>query len=145
MDPEAWASCVCPLCGTYRTKKERILNVGAILSAKLEKRRSSCDATIRKIRAKRDAQSEQLAVEIAELRDHYDLEARAIDAAMHAEVARLMDTSVTVKLVLTRGEHCTEGRTAQQAQNTEGSWVRETITGPWALTGPQGRSAALTD
>ena len=149
MDPEAWASCVCPLCGTYRTKKERILNVGAILSAKLEKRRSTCDATIRKIRAKRDAQSEQLAVEIAELRDHYDLEARAIDAAMHAEVARLMDTSVTVKLVLTRGEHCTEGRTALQGPEgpagPPGPWVRETITGPWALTGPQGRSAALTD
>jgi hypothetical protein len=98
--PKAWASCVCPLCGTYRTKKERILKVGAILSAKLEKRRSSCEATIRTIRAKRDAQSASLMREIAELKDHYDLEARAIDAAMYAEVARLVDDSVTVRLVV---------------------------------------------
>jgi hypothetical protein len=102
MDTEAWASCVCPLCGAYRTKKERVLKVGAILCAKLEKRRSSCDATIRTIRAKRDAQSEGLLREIAELRDNYDLEARAIDAAMHAEVSRLLDTGVTVQLVLTQ-------------------------------------------
>jgi hypothetical protein len=38
--------------------------------------------------------------EIAELKDHYDLEARAIDAAMYAEVARLVDASVTVRLVV---------------------------------------------
>ena len=108
MEPKAWASCVCPLCGAYRTKKERILEVSTILSAKLEKRKSSCDATIRTIRAKRDAQSEELAREIADLKDHYDLEARAIDAAMHAEVDRLVDacsdrgTRVTIRLVVDR-------------------------------------------
>jgi hypothetical protein len=85
-----------------------MLEVGTILSAKLEERRSSCAATIRTIRAKRDAQSDQLAREIAELKDHYDLEARAIDAAMHAEVDRLVDacsdrgTRVTIRLVVDR-------------------------------------------
>ncbi len=88
----------------YRTKRERILRVGAILSAKLEKRRSSCEATIRTIRAKRDAQGSHLAREVAALKDRYDLEARAIDAAMHAEVEKLTELcttgSVTVQLVI---------------------------------------------
>lgn len=136
MDPETWASCVCPLCGSYRTRKERILRVGAILGAKLAQRRSSCDATLRTIRAKRDAQSASVIREIAELQNNYDLEARAIDAAMHEEVARLLETSVTVRLVVSRAEggavdSCTDDPNFHD------------IAGPLGPSGPSGPSGPL--
>ena len=60
MDPEAWASCVCPLCGTYRTKKERILRVGAILGASIGS----------------EAEHEELEADLAALEAEFDLDAR---------------------------------------------------------------------
>ena len=145
MDPETWASCVCPLCGSYRTRKERILRVGAILGSKLAQRRSSCEATVRTIRAKRDAQSASLIREIAELKNNYDLEARAIDAAMHEEVARLLETSVTVRLVVSRAEGKTTGSCTDDP-NFHDTADREGPTGP---TGPtavrDGKDCALTN
>jgi hypothetical protein len=140
MDPETWASCLCPLCGSYRTRKERILRVGAILGSKLSQRRSSCDATVRTIRAKRDAQSASLIREIAELQNNYDLEARAIDAAMHEEVARLLETSVTVRLVVSRAE-CGAVDSCTDDPNFHDITDREGPMGPTCLTGPSGPSA----
>ncbi len=119
------------------------------MGAKLAQRRSSCDATVRTIRAKRDAQSASVIREIAELKNNYDLEARAIDAAMHAEVARLLETSVTVKLVVARAED--ENLKADHRNfhditvpsGPEGPTGPEGPEGPTGPTGPEGPEGPL--
>ena len=133
------------------------MRVGAILGSKLSQRRSSCDATVRTIRAKRDAQSASLIREIAELQNNYDLEARAIDAAMHEEVARLLETSVTVRLVVSRAEGgavdtCTDDPNFHDIAGPSGPSGPTCLTGPSGPSGPSavcygqdGQDSALTD
>ena len=98
-----WSSCACPLCGAYR-KKSALVALRQALEAKLALRRASCEATMRALREKRDAQDRDLRARCAALEAQYELEAKAIDAAMHAEVARLVEQcsviQCTVNLVL---------------------------------------------
>ena len=81
--------------------------------------------------------------EIAELKNNYDLEARAIDAAMHAEVARLLESSVTVRLVVSRAEggavdSCTDDTGFLDIADLEGPWGPTGPSGPTGPTGPSG-------
>jgi hypothetical protein len=103
-----WSSCACPLCGAYRKRSAAALvALREALETKLARRRASCEATLRALREKRDAQDRDVRARCAALVGEYELEARAIDAAMHAEVARLVEqcgvVQCTVNLVVEAG------------------------------------------